>query len=66
MSAYKANVVIAGDAIYAGIDEHDAAEIPTSILIQFPTQEALGQALRSGHVEFTVFESPEWADAGDE
>lgn len=65
MDIQKGNVVITGDAVYAGVDEHDAADIPNTMLIQFPSPEALRLALRAGEVEFTVFECPEETEGED-
>lgn len=53
------NVVIAGDAIVAGIDFEDAeeaGEIEHAIVIQFDSAKAMGEALRDRTVNFTVFE----------
>ncbi len=56
MNNKTGNVVIAGDKIYAGIDEDDGSEIPHSIVIEFENNEAMRKALRSGEARFTVFE----------
>lgn len=55
----KANVVVAGDKVYAGVDVDDQTSIPHAIVIQFKSKEDYAAAMRSGTVEFTLFEEPE-------
>lgn len=55
----EANIVIAGDKVYAGIDEYDRSECTNAIVIEFTSQEEMGEAIRKGSVEFTVFETPQ-------
>ncbi len=52
----KGNVVIAGDKVFAGIDEEDRSEINHSIVVEFPDAESMKNAIRSGAAEFTVFD----------
>ena len=51
----KPNVIIAGDAIYAGIDENDQAEIKNAVVIEFESKEQMGEILRSRSMEFDFF-----------
>lgn len=50
----KANCVIAGDQINAGVDADDAksCELKNAIVITFKNKEDMGKALREGKVEF--------------
>lgn len=51
----KANLIIAGDEIRAGIDMEDAEEtgpIKLAVVIQFDTAEDLRSAMNAGVVEF--------------
>lgn len=52
----KPDLVIAGDVVFAGIDEDDVSEIKKhSIVICFEDRSQFSAALRAGRVEFTVF-----------
>lgn len=55
----KGNVVIAGDRVYAGIDEsgEDRANLRFSMVVEFGSMEDLAAALRAGSASFTVFET---------
>lgn len=51
----KANVIIAGDEIRAGIDMEDAEEtgpIKLAMVIQFDSIDAMRDAMKNGHIEF--------------
>jgi hypothetical protein len=50
------NVVIAGDLVFAGIDEDDRSECPLAIVIEFKTKEDMRKAIESGYATFTMFE----------
>lgn len=56
----KANLIIAGDEIRAGIDMEDAEEtgpIKLAVVIKFDTAEDMRAAMRVGVVEFDLFRS---------
>ncbi len=56
MNDKPGNVVIAGDAIYASIGDDDPlSECVHAMVIEFNNPEELGNALKSGKAEFTVF-----------
>jgi len=57
MEEMNAKAVMMGDKIYAGIDEDDICEVEKAIVIEFETLEMLATALRTGKVEFGMFES---------
>ena len=48
----KPNVIIAGDAIYAGIDEEDITKIKNAVVIEFESKEQMGEALRARKFNF--------------
>lgn len=56
MSKKTGNVVIAGDKVFAGIDESDRSTCRHAMVIEFKTPEDLAKALREGVASFTVFE----------
>jgi hypothetical protein len=56
-SANKGNVVIAGDTVYAGIDEDDRCEVHNALVIEFRDPANFRRAIRTGWAAFTVFES---------
>lgn len=51
----KPNVVVAGDAIYAGIDEDEQTEIKNAIVIEFESAQQMREILRSRKMEFDFF-----------
>lgn len=51
----KPDVVIAGDHIFAGIDEEDQSKVSCAIVIQFDNKEQMTEAMRSRSVDFTYF-----------
>jgi len=57
MSDFNGNVVVAGESIYAGIDETDISEIPLAIVIEFKDRSSLKKAMEEQKVEFTIFET---------
>ncbi len=56
MSEVTGNLIIAGQDIFAGIDEEDVTKIPLAIVIEFKDKESLKKAMKKQKVEFTVFE----------
>ncbi len=52
----KGNVVIAGDLVYAGIDEDDRCEVCNALVIEFEDPASLRRAIMTGQAAFTVFE----------
>jgi hypothetical protein len=50
----KANVVIAGDGIFAGVSPEDAenCELSNCIVIQFFSKEAMSEAIQNGQCDF--------------
>jgi len=44
----KADITIAGDAVFAGVDEDDAQEIRLAMVVQFKSQAEYAEALRTG------------------
>lgn len=52
----RGNVVIAGDKVYAGIDEDDQAEVSNAMVIEFETPEEFKAAISSGQASFTIFD----------
>lgn len=52
----KPDVVIAGDTVFAGINEDDVSDMEKhSIVIRFDDKKQFLDALRTGQVNFTVF-----------
>ncbi|GEM_PF-4390729 len=56
MSNPKGNVVMAGDKVYAGIDEDDRSEVSNALVIEFKNPEEFHKAVKACKVEFTLFE----------
>ncbi len=52
----KGNVVIAGDLVYAGIDEDDRSEVRNALVIEFENPAGFRRAIMTGQAVFTVFE----------
>jgi len=59
MSDKKPNIVIAGDAVWAGIDLDDCAEIKNAFVIQFENIEQMKAAIKAGSCEFDFMRSDE-------
>ena len=51
----KGNVVIAGDKVYAGVDNDDQSECTNAMVIEFKSAEDLRKAFNEARVEFTLF-----------
>lgn len=69
MTKHKANIVIAGDRIYGGIDLDDVEEngpMECAVVIEFPSREALAAAMERGYVEFDVMRDSNAIDEGEE
>lgn len=55
----KGNVVIAGDEVFASIEEFPEEPLTCvkwAMVIEFDSKEAFQQAWKSGSCEFTIFE----------
>lgn len=63
MKEKKPDIFMAGDAIYAGIDEEDAQEYPLCVVVQFQSKEQLKAAMQTGNIRCTVFGDDREADA---
>jgi hypothetical protein len=51
----RPNVVIAGDKVFAGIDEDDCSEVSFAMVIQFQSKEQFVKAMKDRSVEFEWF-----------
>ena len=52
----EGNIVIAGEKIYAGIDEDDRSEVSLAMVIEFKSKDEMRKAMQSGYATFTMFE----------
>jgi hypothetical protein len=69
MTKHKANIIIAGDRIYGGIDLDDVEEngpMEWAVVMEFPSREALATAMERGYVEFDVMRDSNAVDEGEE
>ena len=56
MSNAVGNVVIAGDRIYAGIDEGDVTKLTLSVVIEFKSAAEIRKAFKEKTIDLTFFE----------
>ncbi len=52
----EGNVVVAGDKVYAGIDEDDRCEVCHAVVIEFKDEADFRKAITTGKANFTLFE----------
>lgn len=48
----KPNLIIAGDSIFAGIEEDQNSEIKNAVVIEFESKEQMKSYIRSGEISF--------------
>ena len=53
--AKKPDVVIAGQDIYAGIDETERSKLPYAMVVEFESKEAFIKAMNERKIEFSWF-----------